>query len=353
MDDCLLKPCLHTTSAQRFANGCPQRQLWNGSWSISPAWKARPDFVLQQQFIPNEDCDVGQLFSLSGMQSYRGPHVTVAREEHTLLRLNGLRGELWLMLGTSLEHAGFSNICKAFEQERKVENWHNGPVTATEMRIHWCRVPPLNFTVAYTYYGGIATWTHVGPHAANKTGFTRPHASVLRDRYKTLGGWLERRGLGQPKFLTFGGTEWDFQRWFYQRAANPWLEEVPSLLRMHEQALRNRWPNACLTLRTMFRSHYYGFSNATSAMYKVYNGAMRSLARASQASSQCPPTLALELPALVNYSDDSGLCQGRSCAHSGGWTVDGLHPQLWAMVQFATLSVNALVDCHACAASIT
>ena len=86
--------------------------VWTGRWAIglqsaralvgnNRLQHVQP--LIEQKFTPMVDCDTADVLLLSPLTQMRGPHVSVAGSEHTLLRLEGLKGKLWLAIGTSSE----------------------------------------------------------------------------------------------------------------------------------------------------------------------------------------------------------------------------------------------------------
>ena len=180
LTDCRgLLPCLHSTAAERTGRGCTGDALWSGEWArelrggrlskrikgfeVNPRRLSKrrsaahpkaksEDVLLNQQFAPSTDCDIGSFSHLSHERRIRGPHVSVAREEHTLRRLSRLRGRVWLLLGTSIEENELSLVCKAFEQQMHLETVRGsqGNGRGSEGSLFWCTVPLLDFNARTT-----------------------------------------------------------------------------------------------------------------------------------------------------------------------------------------------------------
>ena len=120
LQSCLnMVPCLHTTAQDRLLAGCSS-SVWTGRWAIDPqreSSRLRGE-ASDQKYITARDeaCEPANAFMLSPVRSVRGK-VTDAIEQHGNMRLRGLRGKMWLMFGTSVDHMLIRDICVDFNAE--------------------------------------------------------------------------------------------------------------------------------------------------------------------------------------------------------------------------------------------
>ena len=353
-----MKPCLHTTALERVQRGCLDA-VWSGTWAIGlQSARAMADNnrlkginpLIEQKFTPLTDCDTADVLLLSPQHSMRGDHVSVAQEEHTLLRLEGLKGKLWLMIGTSIDFNALKLACAIFGEE---ETLAHRP--GSQFKTHWCHMKPLGLTLAYFFGNGLAT--------VRETVSTRRPTRQERDATaRGLDAELRVRGWAAgPDFVSLSGIEWDFQHWYYTNQT-PWVGDAEGLVDQQIEAVHAQWPRVrAILLRTMFRSTYKGFSMGDATMYRQYNDAMRHLvgrqrqwetpaAGGSVRSRRCNVIGVLDLPSLMNYSAATGRCVGGNplgqgtCSSMSGWTEDGLHPPPWVLSPFLSLSLNVLSD---------
>lgn len=223
--DCYgVKPCLHSTPADRIAAGC-LHGIWEGTYGTSGTHYKheiistrngtlnitydRPIAPIEwQRYKPamGEQCDLADVWALSRFNA--GRHVTDATEKHWHQRLKGLRHSLWLFLGSSIDHGGMKVACDGFGAPRTqtVEGNFGMPSLAypppSGLTVSYCHILQLNLTLAYVGGHGICT-TAVHYNASLQPLRFREIAAQLRLMNP---GWY-----GSPSIITFGGIEWDFK----------------------------------------------------------------------------------------------------------------------------------------------
>ena len=375
-----MKPCIHTAPVERLRRGCLTAKLWAGKWSIglntsrgrSMRQKHYPfglDFsatpLASQQFVPALDCDYASALVLSPQSAIRGEHTSVAAEEYAMERLSGVRGKLWLMIGTSIDQNVLKFACESFGAERTLF-----ADVSQDAKLHLCNVRALGITLAYAFSNGLVS-VREGASTCRV-----PTRSEMLQRAHSLDEQLGAAGWANgPDFVSLSGVEWDFQHWFFCNAT-PWISQAERVVQEQVDTVRERWPRVkAVLLRPMFRSTYHEFFQGDPAVYARYNAVLQRLVdsagsigpqraagaattsdTAGGAGAVCPPLALLDLPTLMNYSATAGGCAGGfaeghgTCSSMSGWTVDGLHPPTWVMGTFLGLSLNMLSDfataCH-------
>ena len=172
-----VKPCLRSGAVERIGAEC-LTSVWSGRWSVDPlvAGKTLRDKQgwLAQHFVPAAaQCEVADPFLLSPTWPH---HVTVAQSQFINSRLKGVRGAVWLMIGTSIDHGIVYEVCVRFGRD----GIHSTEAAPTRLyprpglRFNWCRLPlPFNLTLVEASVqglstretGGIRIDAHVGPWA--------------------------------------------------------------------------------------------------------------------------------------------------------------------------------------------
>jgi len=328
-----LRPCLHTTAAERIKSGCDS-SIWSGHWAMTPesnktALARQPQL---QSFAPHSDCDMATLWDLSPTKLIGNGHVTDATLQHATLRLQGLRGTLLLTIGSSIDHHTLLEVCAAFGRTKEVIFL---PDKTSSM--NWCHIKELNFSIAQISFHGVTSEATV-----------RARAPLLA-RYATLQNALESHGWrGPPTFLQLGGVEWDFKQWdLHNGTAELEVMSLTPHLTFVVQVAYEAWPSLSgVFFRSMFASTYKGFdlsrfgvSVATrESLYRQYNVRMEeSAAQLQQSDGVCRRRVGVSDMARVMH------CPG-ACAASSGWTKDGLHPVQWVMRGFFNNLANVMAD---------
>eukprot|EP00966_Prymnesium_polylepis_P115535 2670788-Prymnesium_polylepis.1 len=235
-----MKPCLHTTALERVQRGCLDA-VWAGSWAIglrSPRGGCcqHPNALnglnplIEQQFTPRVDCDVANVLLLSSLPHIRGAHVSVAQEEHTLLRLEGLKGKLWLMMGTSIDFNVLKLACAVLGQEEELAHRPN-----SQLKTHWCTMKPLGLTLVYFFGNGLVS-------VRETTTSRKPTRAEMDAVARGLHAELIARGWGDgPDYVSLSGIEWDFQHWYYTQTT-PWIDDAQRLIDLQIEAVHAQWP---------------------------------------------------------------------------------------------------------------
>ena len=391
--DCYgVKPCLHSTAAERVAAGCLEA-VWEGHFGDKPteyrletikgnATQHRPDFsymkpvapkegprptdvVTQNRFRPSigEQCDLSDVWAVT-----LPGHVKEAIEAHWHQRLRGLKNTLWLQIGTSIDHFAMKEACAMFSATRttveaKPTIAHPMP---TPLLVDSCHVPSLNFTFAHVAANGFSS-TWLQRNASLQP--TRFHEIALQLRRIKPHGWY-----GGPTFLIFGGMEWDFKNWrcAFPKTRQEW--RVPlGLLHMQIRHARNVWPSdlKAVFARTMFTPTYGSFGCpccANESHFTHYNYLLRSAAKpealdayfsgrdgnskggssgsgsssstdVKRVEATCTPLHVLDLQRMMLCNNTCGSCSSRS-----GWSTDGLHPSRPVLLQYVSLALNLMAD---------
>ena len=275
-------------------------------------------------------------------------------------RLGGVRGKLWLMIGTSIDQNALKFACESFGLERTLFS-----DVSQDVKLHLCNIRPLGITLAYSFGNGLVSLREGASRCRSPTrDEMQQHAQSL-DEQLVAAGWADG-----PDFVSLSGIEWDFQHWHFCNAT-PWVNHAEPTVRQRVSTVRERWPRLkAVLLRPMFRSTYHEFFQADPSVYAAYNDVLRrivedasksydvrrggSRAPAAAGVPPCPPLAILDLPTLMNYSASLGGCVGGfpegkgTCSSMSGWTVDGLHPSQWVIGQFLGLSLNVLSDYSTC-----
>jgi len=358
-----VKPCLRSTARERLKANCTAA-MWSGSWRIDPQKPSdarglsQPKGWKHQHFTTAAaDCEEADPFVLAPTHDR---HVTVATSQFTTSRLAGLRGALWLMMGTSIDHGIVHEVCVRFGREVLVAD---AAPTLTHPRpgLHftWCRLPsPLNLTMVEMSARGLATLAHQRDAAR-----WQQAAAEVQALLGTI-GWS-----AGPTFLSLAGVEWDLKNMATQKAlpssAAEW-DDIRSSLRMQAAAARRVWPRLkAIALRTQFKTTYKfsaGWVHQDVKLYEMYSDLMRGLARESfaqrfvrsPAASRpggrwCGMVSILDMDGFMNCSWDGERYQD-GCSYLGqakrdaSWTRDGLHPMPWVYHQYWRVAANALAD---------
>jgi len=338
--------------------GC-SAQLWTGQWKLDPQGSVADRSALgnhvlsleRQRFMSAAEvqCEPAWPFLLSPKATVRG-RVTDASELHASQRLRGLRGKLWLMIGTSVDHIVIRDLCGYFNVEHHVADaaatsLHPSP----GLHFDYCRLPsPIDLTIVYVGYKGLTALE------------VQANASLQHRRFGELQHLLTA-ALGAnhtPDFLSLGGIEWDFKQWGSQHrqpsSDGDWGAIRQSLL-AQLRAARRFWPRlTARVLRTQYRTSYRwykGWVDVDGAEYAKYNELMRGLA-----TEGCGGVQLLDIARTMNCSH-VGVGQGGAFASAGGgdasygacgketgWTTDGLHPANWAIREYFGLALNVLAD---------
>lgn len=249
-----VKPCLHSTAAERVNAGCLE-SVWGGYFGNGTRYErwvagnitfdkpVAPQGVLQvrDRFHPTlgEQCDLADVWALSRRERPR--HVTDAMEAHVHQRLAGAKNALWLFMGSSVDHGVMKATCEAFDAERITLD----PSVEDPMRlaIDYCRLPSLNLTLVNSGSNGMVTTA------------LQHNSSLQETRFQAIDALLQRANWGAgPTFISFGGMEWDFKNWRceYPRVRSEWRRAV-LLLQMQARAARAVWPAVRgMFVRSMF-----------------------------------------------------------------------------------------------------
>jgi hypothetical protein len=378
-----VKPCLHSSAAERVKAGC-EDSMWDGHFGdhatryikeqppngSGVSWLRPVAPRLDERFrsVVEEQCDMSDVWVgrvMSRMTHQR--HVTVAAQTHWHQRLRGVKNSLWLSIGSSIDHAAMKEACAGFGAERihldvgKTEAYPESP----GLWIDHCRIKELELTLA-----------HVGSNGICTTVINR-NQSVQRTRFLDIDASLRRAGLTRegPRFISFGGIEWDFKNWRcdFPKTHKEWRVPVATL-HVQLRAARAVWPSLLVAFsRTMFVPTYGTFGCsccANETTFNQYNELLRRLSRPSPAAAassaaaaaaaatttplrhlgahggggedtSCAPSTVhvLDLRRMMLCNNSVGSCSSRS-----GWSVDGLHPSRAVMLQFVSLSLQAAAD---------
>eukprot|EP00316_Scyphosphaera_apsteinii_P008832 CAMPEP_0119307694 /NCGR_PEP_ID=MMETSP1333-20130426/8108_1 /TAXON_ID=418940 /ORGANISM="Scyphosphaera apsteinii, Strain RCC1455" /LENGTH=461 /DNA_ID=CAMNT_0007311289 /DNA_START=156 /DNA_END=1542 /DNA_ORIENTATION=- len=332
-------PCLHSSPAERLGRRCDD-ELWHGHWALTPKanqsqlrskeWYETP--TGQEWSVATTDCDLANPFSLSPLASRGSSHVTVATEQHAFLRLQGVRGRLWLMFGTSVDHMTLSAACLRFGATKQLSH-----LEGTTM-MPWCHLSPLNLTLAEFSGHGLTAeaWTR-----SEKT--IREHYQLIQRHLRINVGWSTG-----PDILTFAGVEWDFKTWDRPGTARKeLLDVVPKLIKLIGTAFAF-WPSlVSISLRPSPMSTYKGFDLSSSvqqvderlALYALYTARLREVAAA-----MLLPLVAGICQRRVHVLDLPRMMHCQVCSRSSGWTKDGLHPVGWVHAAYFSAALNIFSD---------
>ena len=373
-----VKPCLHSTAADRLAAGCLDA-VWDGTYGSGTKYKhvTLGNLSFEQPVAPTElerfhprvgdVCDLSDIWQVSNL--HRG-HVKDAVEAHWHMRLRGLRDALWLSIGSSIDHGWIKVMCEGFGAPRTTSDPQ--PPTkaypAPGLLIDYCHVQQLNLTFAHTNGGGIATTQTQSNEALQPERFAEIDSAVRKHVFKDATG-LTR---AQPTFLSFGGMEWDFKNWRcqYPKTQAEWRAPVATL-KMQVEHARRQWPTIRVVFsRTMFQPTYGTFGCACCAVeahFWHYNhllrnrelnwpggagtgnaarregsGGVRSAAQGAGGSSNdgvCAGIHVLDMQRMMLCNNSVGSCSSRT-----GWSVDGLHPSRAVLLQYVSLTMNTAAD---------
>ena len=367
-----LSPCLRTTARDRLGRGCAS-SVWSGRWSVRPAAGGanlrNADAWETQRFhsAAAAACDVADPFVVApALRGRARATPTVATEQYTLGRLEGVRNALWLMVGTSIDHGITYEVCVRFGREVLVAkaaptNLHPKP----GLTFQWCRLPsPLNLTMAEASLHGLTALAFQRDASRYAT-----HLSELQALLTTIG-----HGAG-PDFVSLAGAEWDFKQFGIQgmqpSTADDW-GAIRSSLEMQLGAARRQWPRVRgVFLRTQFATTYRWsakWKDLDGSVYAKYSDIMREIAAegspeyaaAAGVPATAPPACGragvLDISAMMNcsferpavskvVSDFIGGSTGTGkCGRESGWTRDGLHPNVWVYLRYFAMSTNVLAD---------
>ena len=275
---------------------------------------------------------------------------TVATEQYTLGRLEGVRNALWLMVGTSIDHGIVYEVCVRFGNEVLVAK--AAPTTLHPkpgLWLHWCRLPsPLNLTVAEASLHGLTALAFQRNASRYAT-----HLSELQALLTTIG-----HGAG-PDFVSLAGAEWDFKQFGIQgmqpSTADDW-GAIRSSLEMQLGAARRQWPRVRgVFLRTQFATTIQWsakWKDLDGSVYAKYSDIMREIAAegspeyasAAGVPATAPPACGragvLDISKMMNCTFE----RPGKCGRESGWTRDGLHPRPWVYLRYFAVSANVLAD---------
>lgn len=312
-------PCLHTTASQRVSSGCMSK-MWDGAWLNEDVATAKKSLIgkmfkmtplgLSNRFISTSDveCDITDLLLLSPSAAVT-KRLTDANERHLLARLQGLRGKVWLTIGTSVDHRS-TRFCEFLFGKTHSFSDDDG------LFFDFCVFERLNFTMMYTFQDGFSTTVSSRNATQQRLRFSKIHMTL------NAHGW-------QPNFLTMAGVEWDFKHWVDAKA-EPDFAAIRPTIQMHVHAARKEWPALSgLLLRTQYSSDGY---TSNRGQVERYNRILHSF-RSLDQSKPCESIYIADMAKLMRHNGSL----------SSGWT-DGLHPSPWVTLQFVGLCVNALAD---------
>jgi len=191
-----LKPCMHTTPADRAASRCTDI-IWDGEWkndegasrsgSTLPT-KTAVDTRFHFHPAADQACDVARAHKFSSLETIKGKE-TEATQNHLHERLAPLFGNrLWLTLGTSIDHRMTRNCPTMYgaKMVNKPGGW------AGDL----CVVPGLNLTIGYHFIDGLTTTHDAATAETQRAALAKVDAEWAKVGYP--------RG---PDFVTFGGAE--------------------------------------------------------------------------------------------------------------------------------------------------
>ena len=359
-------------------------------------------------YDPREPAQRLMLKSTSQHQQHITPlpncHLThVSRLSHaseSAPNMRGLTNSFWLMLGTSIDLMLIRDFCPLLgavkhTAEMNATAIHGKSPGSTPLRLDYCTIARLNFTLGHIGHRGLATL----PMQMNDTWQSARFAEVSTLVQSALG-----RMHASPDFVSFAGIEWDFKQWGLQHRPRPvgdddWRSVRRSLTSQLDAAMR-AWPRVRgLYLRTQYATTYRWYkdwTDANASEYAKYNAVVHDTVRTMRDGRSCGGDSTdtrrvgthghhigerghgerghgehghgerghgehdeipeggcaygaacgridvLDMARLFTCSAGSGYPGG--CSSSGGWTGDGLHPAPWALRGYADAALNMLAD---------
>lgn len=354
---CLMQPCLNSTATERLAAGCARR-IWSGAWALDEtAWidrstrRARMGVGMGDQLWWTQrfqssalDCQAAEALVLSPQYEANARHVSVATSQFTLQRLGALRGALWLMLGTSIDHGIVHEVCVHWKQG--APKVYDAPPTALfprpGMHVVYCRLPaPLDFTMAQVTMKGLTSEAHARDRAL--------HERLLSE----VGAALAHLGFPHgPQFMSYSGAEWDFSNFgrqgYFPSARADWLA-IRRSIEMQIGVARATWPRLHgLFLRTQSPTRYRWARDrpiANDSAFERYAHVERLVVAADRnarsQSQSCGALATLDLAAMLNCTTEGAPPARRNCHE---WTRDWLHPWPFVYGAYFNIAANVLAD---------
>ncbi|RYH01094.1 hypothetical protein EON65_48585, partial [archaeon] len=191
-----LSLCICSTIYGSFVHRheCVEKFIFEGVWGDDRNLTKDEHIGLRYHSLMQEPCQLSDFLKASSANEVVRGHLNEAIENEMLFRLKALRGKTWLTIGTSIDHRNLRIACPLFRAEEFPELIEHGDLRMTVLH---CRLPKLDFTIAYAFAGAIVfNYTESD---------TRAKYNAVYEIFNTTAS------LPHPDFLTLSGIEWDIK----------------------------------------------------------------------------------------------------------------------------------------------
>lgn len=300
-----------------LAELCVNGSVWAGHWDLNPSLE-RPnsknpaDVDMSQRYHSNveTDCNMTDILKLSVNEVIAG-HVNDAIEFSVIERLEGLRGQSLLQVGTSVDNRNLRFGCPTvFGMNRKV-------VTDNGVSISTCEIPLIEFTLFYVFNDAL---TMAFKSIEEQEDHLKKIDEVLAKFYSSP----------PPRYIVLSGIEWDL-KWYKDRQKTIDWNYTFSVVREKVDLFKSHYSDAvAIFLRTQpFLIGKQG-SLAPEEDFNKYNYLLREVVKSQrQTNMRCSSIRLADLAELMLYNG------------TAGWS-DGVHPSGWVSMQYLNILLNVV-----------
>lgn len=308
-------------SLQPVTRQCVGESVWEGTWQLNeklaskPGAKLAEPVDLAQRYHSNSEstCNMTDILKLSVDEVVRG-HSNDEIERELVKRLNGIRGQTLLQMGTSVDHRNILVGCPLFGTKRRAKQAEGADIV-----VSMCTIPLIELTLVYIFNGPL----------------TKEYVPITKqeEQLKAVDEALKAQEIDEPSYVVLSGIEWDM-KWHKDKNETLDWEYTKEMAESKVSVFRQHYPNAPLFLRTQPFTEGMKFDSlAAKTDFEQYNDIFRGIVKQYDDEGTC---------AGVHIADMAKLMRMDGKARDG-WS-DGKHPSNWVILQYLNILLNVMAS---------